>query len=112
VLLAAYFAPVKYIDRAYGTRVHLPSTTMTLGELDYMLTFERDKYSMPVSLHLYVQSKDSQRMVRWSSQDTTFQEFVDTIEAQTPLRHRISGCANTETILWGLDYFGFDLSAP
>ena len=110
VVIAALAAPVKLIDRMYSGPVHLPATSMTLGELRDRL--DAEELRLPISTYVDVPDHELSRRVEWKSQDLSYRQFVDAIEAQSPLRHHLRACGNTMTILWGVVPGGVVLDVP
>lgn len=110
IVLVAAFAPVKVVDRQKSRRITLPKQVMTLAELAEPVEhgwhrFYHYDVSVPEGL--------AARTVHFPARELTVGEFVSTIEAQTPLRHRFGHCGNGSTILWGGDCsFGLHFRVP
>ncbi|WP_165251138.1 hypothetical protein [Paludisphaera soli] len=102
IVLAAAYAPVKSTDRLMDRRMTVPKIAMTLAELSDPFEHGLDRPSL--GYRLAPPEGQDGRVVRFGSLNLTVREFVEAIETQTPLRHRIFGCGNGWTILWGLDW--------
>jgi hypothetical protein len=111
VLLVARFAPVKTEDRLLKRPVVLPKTEMTLRDLT--LLEARGAAKVPALSPSAFAERDSDLVVHWPGKEMTLQEFIATIESQTPLRHRFGSCGNGATVLWGGDcVFGLTFRVP
>jgi hypothetical protein len=110
LVLVAAFAPVKIVDRQKARYITLPKQVMTVAELAEPIEHGWDPfyyYSVSVPEGL------SDRAVLFPARELAVGEFISTVEAQTPLRHRFSHCGNGFTILGGGDCsFGLHFRVP
>ena len=107
ITIAAIYAPVKTKDRILDRIVTLPSTTMTLADLDEIMEEPHDfwpatSFRQAIS-SLNVPPAEMERAIHWPSRRLKLREFVAAIEQQSSLRHRFSSCGNCSTILYGED---------
>jgi len=112
IVIAAHYAPVKTTERFLDREIQIPTTRMTLAELEG----ERDgplPTWRPFSLWIWAPEDEKQNEVAFPATHITLRQFVDAVEAQSTLRHRFSHCGNDSTILWGGDCsFGLHLRRP
>jgi hypothetical protein len=112
VIIGAVNAPVKTTDHVLGHMITLPQAKMTLAEIG------GDPDGLPPDwrprlLHVFVPADEASQEIAFRSTTISLQEFVNTVEAQSTLRHRFGHCGNGSTILWGGDCsFGLHLRRP
>lgn len=102
IVLAAVFAPVKTTERVLGRSMVLPSTELTIAEMDRETNFENTEW-LPHFVCVTTTTENADKQIRFRATDITLREFVDTIESQTQLRHRFMHCGNGSSILFGGD---------
>lgn len=103
VIAGAYFAPLKYVNHVLGRPITLAKKTLTLAELKAQTGWAGGRRDLPTSIHWRVDKKLQSTVVTFPTEELTLREFVQTVEAQTHLRHRFAGgCANGSTILFGV----------
>ncbi|WP_165067451.1 hypothetical protein [Paludisphaera rhizosphaerae] len=109
IVVAAYYAPVKTIERKKAQLIALPKLEMAVAELRSPWEFGLDRPS-PVSsgsAFIYMIGEDPQgriddQLVRFPSQRLTMEQFIQAIEGQTPLQHWFASCGNAgSSILFG-----------
>ncbi len=99
IVAAAIWAPVKTVDQVKASRIHLPKNSISIAELSAP---KDSPTGRPFLYWLEAPEEMAGTVVRFPSRNLTLGEFIEVIEAQTPLRHRFpSGCGNGYTILWG-----------
>ena len=103
VVVVAYLAPVKTVDRVFNSHIHLPETTMTLGELQDFLSSGQENTAFPLPMSLDLPHSVLSYTVQWNAKDMSYGQFVEAVESQTPIRHHFLSCGNATTILWGED---------
>jgi hypothetical protein len=102
MLTAAALAPMKTAEKVLGRTVSLPATQMSLQQLNTYVNTPENRYN-PIPMCFTFADEDKENIVRWPSRQMTLAEFITAIESQTPLRHRLRGCGNAWTLLWGGD---------
>jgi hypothetical protein len=107
VISLARYAPVKTRDRLLARRVILPKAEMSLAELRDLAELP-EREGMPLRVSVSYPETYARRVIRWPTREMTLREFIEAVEAQTPLRHRFASCGNGFTVLWGEDC-GFGL---
>ena len=111
VAAAAAYRPSKIEEQLLRREFTLPATQMTLAELSYTATFDRQAF--PIALSFSFADADKETLIKWQSQDVTLGEFLDAIESQSVLRRRFMHCGNGNTILHGGDCtFGLYVRDP
>ena len=98
----AVLAPVKTTERVLKNPLVLPKTELTLSEMDREIDFEHTQW-LPPYIYVATTSDNADRQIQFRTTDITLREFVDTIEAQSGLRHRFMHCGNGSSILFGGD---------
>lgn len=113
VLTIAAMAPLKTTDRILNRPIALGDTEMTLQQIDDYVR-ARDKQDRPLRfVSLTFAEDDKDRTIAFPSTRLTLREFVSTLEAQSPLRHRFVHCGNGWTLLYGGDCsFGLSIRDP
>ena len=111
VAAAAAYRPSKIEEQLLRREFTLPATQMTLAELSYTATFDRQAF--PIAISFSFADADKETLIKWQSQDVTLGEFLDAIESQSVLRRRFMHCGNGNTILHGGDCtFGLYVRDP
>jgi hypothetical protein len=100
VVVAAWHAPVKLVDRMLDRQIELPRTEFALSEL--MAKEEPELFDLP-HMRLPTASHHEGEVVTFPSTKLTIREFISIVEHQSTLRHRYANCANGWSILWGND---------
>lgn len=100
ILIAAISAPGKVEERVRGRWISLPREELTLAEVKDP---GQANFRKPFLFYLNAPEDLAGHVVRFPSRDLTIGQFIDTIESQTPLRHRFHHCGNGWTILYGGD---------
>ncbi len=108
---AALYRPAKVVTRLLQREVALPATSMTLAKLERLPWAEAGV--LPTFVEFSFAEEDRETRVEWPRGQMTFGEFVEAIEAQSPLRRRFVHCGNGYTVLGGGDCsFGLSLRDP
>jgi len=102
IVVAAILAPVKTTEQVLDRPMVLPSTELTIAEMDRETNFENTEW-LPRHINVATTPENASKRIRFRSTDLTLREFVDTIEAQSNLRHRFMHCGNGSSILFGGD---------
>ncbi|TWU08587.1 hypothetical protein [Allorhodopirellula heiligendammensis] len=102
IVVAAIFAPVKTTEHVLDRPLALPSTELTIAEMDRETNFENAEW-LPRYIYVTTTPQNADKQIRFRTTDITLREFVDTIESQTELRHRFMHCGNGSSILFGGD---------
>ena len=111
VAAAAAYRPSKIEEQLLLRKLTLPATKMTLAELSYTATYDRQVFPMTISFCFA--DDDKETLITWPSLDVTLGEFLDAIESQSVLRRRFMHCGNGYTILGGGDCsFGLYVRDP
>lgn len=100
VTLVAHLAPTKMQYDHYSERVHLPKADFTVHELEDMAATARPG-DFPVNLSITFENCPDTKRIRFASVNISLGDLIDTIERQSPLRHRFLHCGNAYSILWG-----------
>jgi hypothetical protein len=100
VVVAATLAPGKTSELILDRVIVLPSTELTLAEMDREKNYDSTQW-MPRYVHIYALGKVAEMPIRFPAQVITLREFVGAIESQTGLHHHFSHCGNCSTILYG-----------
>jgi len=109
IVVAAILAPVKTTEQVLDRPLALPKTELTLAEMDPDANYESTRW-LPRYIHVATDSDSAAKPIRFRAKDITLREFVETIEAQSTLRHRFWHCGNGYSILFGGDCcFGLSL---
>ena len=112
IIAIAAALPGKRIERLLDETVVLDSTEMTLDELKEYCEWEA-REQFPLRTSIQYGDRNGGLLVRFSDEVLTLRGFINAIESQTPLRHRIDGCGNAYTIIDGPAYnFGMSLREP
>jgi len=91
--------------------VDLEETNMTLAELAYLASYERER--MPIRTSFCFADADKHLSVSWPRTKLTLREFLSAIESQTSLRGKFMHCGNGYTVLGGGDCcFGLYVRDP
>jgi hypothetical protein len=102
VIAAALAFPCKTVESVKARRFTVPKPEMSIAELQ-----EPWLHGLRIPLPVWVSDHDheglSGRVIHFPSQELTVVQFIQVIEAQTPLKHRFRHCGNGHTILWGAD---------
>lgn len=113
---AAIHKPSKTTERVLSQRMTLQSKQMSLAELDFHCTFNREQF--PIRISLSFADKKKNTMVRWDDRELTLRDFLGTLQAQTGLTHEFGHCGNGWTLLnggdcsFGLMVFDPDVAGP
>ncbi len=100
--VAAVFAPVKTSERVLDRAMVLPTTELTIAEMNREKYFENTQW-LPRFIYVTTTTENADKQIRFRTTDITLREFVDTIESQSELRHRFMHCGNGSSILFGGD---------
>lgn len=102
VLIAAALTPVKAMDEVLQQPIQLPAAHLSLAELEAATgtesTFRRDQQWY---LSWNLDDVDQSQVVIFSGERISMSEFIQTLEAQTPVRHHFVHCGNAYTVLRG-----------
>jgi|GEM_PF-1981687 len=101
IAFAAYYQPAKTVEQELQRSISLPSAEMSLAELAYAMSYDRQSYPIHVTLRFPDSAKD--QVIRWPSQQVSVAEFLGAIESQTSLRGSFRHCGNGYTVLHGGD---------
>lgn len=96
---AAAYQPTKAGRQRLAQPLTLPAAKMTLAELAYLASYERDVF--PILAHFSFRDADQRVAVDFRKRTMTLGEFFDAMDEQTELQYRINYCANGYTVLWG-----------
>ena len=102
VVGAAILAPVKTTEQVLDRPMALPGTELTIAEMDRETNFENAEW-LPRYIYVATTPENAGQQIHFRTTDITLREFVDTIEAQSDLRHRFMHCGNGSSILFGGD---------
>ena len=103
VVVGAALAPVKTTERILEERLHLPKTEFTLAELDDEARFEQGREWLPRFVRIGSTPDNTAQSIHFRSTKITLREFIETIESQSNLRHRVAHCGNGSSVLFGGD---------
>lgn len=111
VAAASAYRPSKIEAQLLHREFKLPASQMTLAELSYTATYDRQVFPMTISFCFA--DADKETLIKWQRQGVTLGEFLDAIESHSVLRRRFMHCGNGYTILGGGDCsFGLYVRDP
>lgn len=74
IIIAAYLAPVKTTDRMLNNPLVLPSTELTLAEMDREANFECTQW-LPRNIYIVSTSENAGRRIQLRTNEVTIREF-------------------------------------
>lgn len=109
IVTAAAMAPGKAIDEVLKRPVVLEQEDMTLSEIeDYSIEYRYER--VPLMVYFNDNGDD---VVHFTATELTLNEFIQSIESQTGMRHHFGYCGNATTVRWGPGYnFGLSFAHP